>query len=578
LRIIRGDGNCNAGASARVSLNALGAASAGTLSAVGGNSTVCAGSDAPTIELSGAAGQVLYWEKRRVGDLFWEKLTETSRLLTNGPLSFPTDFRVRTEAKPCSPVVSAAFRINVQQTPFPGILSTTQKRVCFKTPVVSVNLQGLSVPVQAWEVKDVNSGNTALFPTAATSWDVLEPTGSFQIRARLDGGLCGNVFSDWLGIEVLDSLRLQVQSQAPCGGTAGLQAQASGSMGGPYLYRIEPPIVPANLNGSFSPLTLGTYQVFVLDGNGCRNSQTITVTSTVVPPSILRFDFVSTNSALVMWTSVPGTGVRYELRYRIKGEQKWTVRAPLTQTAIFLNGLQHSAQYEVQIVVLCPDGKGGFDPTPSPDIKTFVTKSSGACLDTPPAVPGGVYLNPIEAHAVTVHWSPITDLRSFQGYIISFGLSDIHPNNWPQLVVCHPDTFIRIQGFIPRRNYGVRIRTNCSNCTTALQSADKRSAWSHTLDFSTPDFRESARSSVSTVEELKLYPNPTRGGFYVEVPCSSGTPIELQVYDLLGRLIKTDERDTNGGIMEYDFDLAAGVYRLQFRYCGSEAEQALIVY
>lgn len=576
FRVIRADGICNGGVSADASVKVVQPKAAGTLTS--SSATVCPNAEVVFLTLNNAGGRVLRWERKVAQTATWTPVAFTGTVYEAGRLSADTDFRAWTEGVPCPAQVTPALRVSITPPPVVGSLSATSTKVCYQEPLVAVSLNGTTAAVIGWEVRDLVSGGVQSFASASNRFELLRPTQSVAIRAELNGGGCGGrYYTPEIEIQVLPPLMLSLQGQGVCGGATFLQATASGGAGGPYLYILSPALLPPNASGQFTPLPSGAYTVEVRDGNGCRTSQTLQVDALIQPPVVTGFSFITESSATVSWTAVPGQNVRYELRYRIVGEAEWKVKTDISSPGVLLTGLQHSAQYEVEVAVLCRRPDGGFDRIPSPDRPTFRTREAGFCSSDPPAHPGGVYVNQITANSAVLNWSPIKDLLPKQGYVVSFGLTNVSPLNWPQFMVCHPDTHYIMQGFSPERSYGVRVRTNCSNCTTAQQSTDRRSAWSSTVFFDTPRFRQQV-SSEEAASGVRLYPNPNRGGFFIETSCASDDEQNAVIFDLSGRQVWSGLGRPTGDAFRYEPDLAAGVYRLRLRYCGGEANLALIVH
>jgi hypothetical protein len=310
----------------------------------------------------------------------------------------------------------------------------------------------------------------------------------------------------------------------------------------------------------FSPVAAGNYTVEVKDGANCLVSTPVTVGTSPTPTSILQVFNITTSSAVVQWAGVPPFGgVTYSLRYRIAGSASWTLVENLTTTSRFVTGLQNATTYEVEVNYRCPnDGpEGGFS---SGLIHEFTTlpEGTGSCAGAnPPAipvpVPGGVFIDGVTATSATVHWNRVPGAI---GYIISWGLSNVNPATWPQVIVCDPIDAFTMTGLTSGSDYDVRVRTNCSNCITALNANDLRSVWSTLFRFVTSATRLDVASSASGVT---VYPNPTRGSFTAR--WSESGPATLTLMDVQGRTLWQTTGATSGTPVRLS-GYAAGVYVL----------------
>jgi hypothetical protein len=286
---------------------------------------------------------------------------------------------------------------------------------------------------------------------------------------------------------------------------------------------------------------------------------------------------VSTNSALPTWTSLNCPAAQYEVRYRVKGSAGAYSTATVTTTYALLNGLQHNTTYEVSVRGRC--GSQAFTPWSTGTVTEFTTQSLGDCnvAGTPP-VPGNVHVSQVTARTALVNWRRVTTTPT-QGYIVSFGDAALNPNSWPQFVVCNPATSFLISGLTPGRTYGVRVRTNCSNCTTALSSNDRRSNWSIVENFTTLNSREVNEYSAA-YSSVSVYPNPTNGQFTVRFDADEASEAHLVLTDLTGRVVIDRVWAVTAGRNELRIALdgyAAGLYLLRVRQADREHQVKVIL-
>jgi hypothetical protein len=134
---------------------------------------------------------------------------------------------------------------------------------------------------------------------------------------------------------------------------------------------------------------------------------------------------------------------------------------------------------------------------------------------------------------------------------------------WTQIVVCHPDTLVTLLNLNPNTFYGVRMRTNCSNCITALNLQDNRSAWTGIQLFRTLQQREEMAELNSQTLSASLYPNPNNGTFTLNINGKSGEKVVYRLMDISGRMVYHGEETMNGGeinISFHDRQWASGLY------------------
>jgi len=257
-----------------------------------------------------------------------------------------------------------------------------------------------------------------------------------------------------------------------------------------------------------------------------------------------------------MWKMVPGLDVKYKLFYRINGEENWQDYGFQSGNNRLAVQLQHSTEYEFKVIAVC---EGDTIYSTSSAFQT--TKSTGSCLSKFPPYPGGLYLNSISTNLATFFWSPILDMNFDAGYIISYGISNMNPNTWSQFVVCKPETSFKLINLAPNTNYSIRIRTNCTNCTTALKNTDKRSNWSEIINFKTTSFRmgEGNTESQTQLNEILFYPNPNDGSFTIQ--SDRIFPCQIEIFDILNRKIFNDIIESN--YQSFNFrDLPSGAYTI----------------
>jgi hypothetical protein len=198
------------------------------------------------------------------------------------------------------------------------------------------------------------------------------------------------------------------------------------------------------------------------------------------------------------------------------------------------------------------------------NVTQFTTTSSGDCSIDPVPVPGGFYVGTVTQTTARIHWNRVIGAI---GYIVSYGPIAQNPNFWTQDIVCDPTNTYLINNLAPNTNYGVRIRTNCSNCTTALNNFDRRSAFSVSLSFRTLANRV-GEITESELPDMEVYPNPNKGQFTLRYESTNENPVSILLVDALGREVYRNQTSAVTGTNEWMIEpqnLTSGVYMLRLK-------------
>lgn len=301
--------------------------------------------------------------------------------------------------------------------------------------------------------------------------------------------------------------------------------------------------------------------------------------NTVAASEIIEISNITTSSAFVKY-SVPtcqqGQIPRYELRYRLTGEANWTTISNLNNNFYFLVALQPATRYEIGVRSAC--GSMAFSEWSTTVLNNFTTLSSGTCDGAIAPVPGGLYVNNTTGKSAMLNWNLTTNGMP-QGTIIGYGPVSAPANLWAQVVVCHPANSHLLTGLQPNTIYGVRIRTNCSNCTTALNSNDKRSNWTNVITFNTGFYRD-LNSGGNNSENIAIYPNPNKGNFTVNFDAAEGENVSMELVDINGRVVFDRNVTSTGNTNAIDVNLngfLGGVYVLKMNIGGSVSATKVII-
>ncbi|HEX8514607.1 MAG TPA: gliding motility-associated C-terminal domain-containing protein [Bacteroidia bacterium] len=170
----------------------------GTLSA---DDTVCAGSNAGVLTLSGQTGAIQHWESSTDGGLTWINLSNTTASQPYSNLSQTTSYRVLVKSGVCNAATSNIVTITVDPVAEGGTLngSTT---VCDTINSGTLTLSGSSGPVMQWESSTDGGLTWSVISNTSTSHSYTNLQDTTWYRVIISSGLCGNDTSSTAVINV----------------------------------------------------------------------------------------------------------------------------------------------------------------------------------------------------------------------------------------------------------------------------------------------------------------------------------------------------------------------------------------
>jgi hypothetical protein len=524
------------------------------------------------LTLTGHVGNVVRWEVSTDNVNFTTTPGNMTTLAYNtGQTLF---YRAVVQSGNCPEATTPSVQVQVSQPSVGGTVSSNAT-VCSGSNSGALTLNGNVGNIVRWEFS-TDGGQT--WSPINNNTNVQNYSGLTQTtvyRAVVQNGSCPPAFSSTATITITGNLTMNAQPVVGCNGIGSIYALASGGVG-PYSYSINPPVAPSNDDGRFNSLPSGNYTVSVTDGAGCTVAIQVFVPATPTAPVITSVTNITLTSAVVSWPPIQGTGVVYTLRYRILGSQTWTTISNITGTSQFLSGLQNNTTYEIQLAYRC-GAQSPLSPFSEGLVTQFTTLSMGTCNNDPVPVPGGFFVDQITNTSFRANWN-IVPLSA--GTIIAYGPTSQNPNSWTQLIVCNPTNSLVISGLTPNTSYGVRIRTNCSNCITALNNNDRRSAFSSIINFNTPGTRDVAMEQTVAGSDVVIYPNPNNGFFNVSFDATTAENLQLVLTDVTGRVLFTRNYTATVGNNEIPFELsgyASGVYMLRVQRGNSVQTTKIVV-
>lgn len=324
-------------------------------------------------------------------------------------------------------------------------------------------------------------------------------------------------------------MNLIVESVIPasCGEAKGeATLRATGGAGEAYSYELERTGLSA-ATGRFTGLGANTYIAIARSG-GCQARATFTIAPNA-PPQGLTVSAVN-GIAFAQWQEVTGSR-GYKIRYReVGGNGSYQEVSPIQTNSVSLRGLTPNKTYEIQVQALCADGT----PTAWSAAQTYTAPNSCPSASSLQAAPLG-------ATGANVQWSMVPG--GAVCYVLSFGKIDTDPNLWQQVVIPYSRNSYLLSGLEPGQRYGVRIRTNCQLCSSV---SGVFSPWSEVSVLTTPFRRGFAAASPT----LRLWPNPSRGGFWLSWAPQEVNRLSITLFDAQGK--------TAFRAKESDFESATG--------------------
>jgi hypothetical protein len=567
-RVIVGNNTCEPVASSIVTITTQEPGSAGNL--VGG-ATVC-GNASGTLVLTGFSGTIVRWESSTNNFQTVNVINVVMPSLPYQNVTQTTRYRVIVNTGACGVLTSNVAEVRVDQPAVAGFLSGGGT-VCGGTNNGTLTLSGFSGTIVRWESSTNNFQTITQIPNTTPTLTYQNLTQTTQYRVVLAGqGICQQAVSNVVTINVAPPINVQVSSVTGCSGLGDVRVTATGGSGG-FTYVLLPTNITSQF-GQFNNIDPGTYTVRVTDASGCSVTQTVVVSNQLTPPNVSSIVNITTSSAVVNWDAVPPNGVVYTLRYRIAGDQNWTTITNIVQNSRFLGGLQNNTTYDVEVAYRCPDGRvSGFS---NGTLRQFTTLSTGDCSTPIVPVPGGFFVSNVTQTTAQANWNRVLGAL---GYIVAWGPISQNPNTWTQVIVCDPQTSFVITNLSPNTAYGVRVRTNCSNCITALNTQDRRSEWSIIQNFNTPGTREGL-ASASLMNSLTVYPNPTKGSFTIGLTVEDMTEARIEIADVTGRMIyQTTERLSSGenSVPVELKNVSSGIYSLRISQGGQTQLLKLVI-
>jgi hypothetical protein len=385
--------------------------------------------------------------------------------------------------------------------------------------------------------------------------------GVYRVDKIIDGRGCSQSLAINFEIALKRPLQLRASVlQSPSCFTASGKILAVAS-GDNILYALNGGAFE-NLTGSFENLFPGIYEVAATNGT-CEVKQSVDLTQNAAP-QILSVEpgpqFLTVN-----WLPIEGAQ-GYILSYRQSGRQDWQDLPVTTLTSQTVNGLLPNTMYEFALTAVCAANQW----SPRSGVVIGVTSQEVIGCRAPEI---------LNIQAISTTSAQVTFGNIPSGgvcYILSYGLVGSLPDTWNEILVPVGATGFSLTGLTPGEEYEVRVRTNCSICSS--RNGD-RSVWTAPRKVSLLNTK--GVESSSWLPLFSLYPNPNNGVFAIEYAINEplqGT-LSLNITDLLGKVCYTKNLETNVGAHNFNIShLSPGIYNCQLTYNGRSVVYKVIVH
>ncbi|MDW8157520.1 MAG: fibronectin type III domain-containing protein [Bacteroidia bacterium] len=497
-----------------------------TLTAPGGN-TACQGS---AVLLTANPGIRYIWYRNGIElpNQFSQQLAATEA----------GEYRVSVTSGPnCQPSLSNP--IVVSFTPAPSIQElravAASNNSASDGRIIATAVSGLppyrySISIGAGNLRVIESSGTATFTN-------LTP-GNYVVTVE-DAARCVVTQSIVVGVsDICPTARISFSSNFICAGSS-LQLSANTGSGFRYQWfrnnapipNQNAPILQVNQGGSY-------YVVITVENSSCPPSTSEAVTITVGSPLQIESTIGNATSPNAndgsITLSISGGTPPYTLQLGNRvltsfGPAIFTGLAPGSYTLFARDNNNCTRSFSFTIEAATSPGGGG------------------GCVN--PTLSAAI---PISNTGALVSWQVAAGAVC---YVLSYGPTNIPEDQWVQFLVPHPTTSITIDGLNPG-NYGVRVRSNCTICSSR---SGVLSNWSSPRYFSLAFSRLGGESLENSM--LSIYPNPNRGKFTVMFNSEKEEEALFSLVDLSGKIVRQGSWKITQGINTLAFEnIGSGIY------------------
>ena len=175
------------------------------------------------------------------------------------------------------------------------------------------------------------------------------------------------------------------------------------------------------------------------------------VATTCGVPTGLIATSITTTSALLNWTAIPGA-ISYNIQYRPVGTTTWSTTTSATNS-VTITGLTPATNYEFQVQTVCSSGNSIFSSS------TTFTTLANTC-----SVPTGLSVTGITYTSATLNWIAVSGAVSYNIQYRPTGTS-----TWS--TTASIVNSVTISGLTPGTTYDFQVQVVCSTGTSAFSGS-----------------------------------------------------------------------------------------------------------
>jgi Secretion system C-terminal sorting domain/Fibronectin type III domain len=293
-------------------------------------------------------------------------------------------------------------------------------------------------------------------------------------------------------------------------------------------------------------------------------SPIVTFSTIIAPPcSIpmgLTSDSITYFSAKLSWSAVSGA-TQYRVRFRKFGTQVWknkTIVGMPPPTFTFITGLPATTTIEWQVKTICgTNSESGWSA-----LATFLTVAPPPC-----DAPTQVSVTNLTAFSAKFSWNPTNGALIYKVRYRKINTNG-QPSLWKIKIISGnpPATMTTVDGLMPESKYELQIQANCGPGSISV--------WSATAIFQTPPQFQSPNDPTRFLnqknnwKDVKISPNPTADLTTIRFESLDESIVNLQLFDLYGKLILTTQLAVNQGFNEFEINFqeqSSGLYCLKIQ-------------
>ena len=189
--------DCNTASSASVLITVDPASVGGSITS---DATVCSGSNAGTLTLSGHTGSIVKWQKSENGGA-WTDITNTTTTQAYTNLTVTTAYRAVIQSGVCSTTNSGTATITIDPVTVGGSISSAATE-CYGSNSATLTLSGHTGSIVKWQYSEDNWATPVDIANVTTTQVYTNLTATTKYRAVVQSGTCSSANSSEVTITV----------------------------------------------------------------------------------------------------------------------------------------------------------------------------------------------------------------------------------------------------------------------------------------------------------------------------------------------------------------------------------------